>query len=123
MLSGIGPAAHLKSHSITPVLDLPGVGQRLVDHPVVDLYFKNKLNNSPKFLRPSNLREVGQLISAIAQYKSGKGGPLAMNVCEFFFFFSPCLINNFVVFSSVNVLRSCARMTHRCSLQPSTPIN
>ena len=84
MLSGIGPAAHLKSHSITPVLDLPGVGQRLVDHPVVDLYFKNKLNNSPKFLKPSNLSEVGKLISAIVQYKSGKGGPLAMNVRELF---------------------------------------
>jgi len=94
MLSGIGPAAHLKSHSITPVLDLAGVGQRLVDHPVVDLYFKNKLNNSPKFLKPSNLSEVGQLISAIAQYKSGKGGPLAMNVSELFLW-SLCLIDHF----------------------------
>lgn len=32
MLSGIGPAAHLKSFGIEPVLDLPGVGQNLQDH-------------------------------------------------------------------------------------------
>lgn len=32
MLSGIGPAGHLKEHGITPVLDLPGVGQNLQDH-------------------------------------------------------------------------------------------
>jgi choline dehydrogenase len=122
MLSGIGPAAHLKSHSITPVLDHPGVGQRLVDHPVVDLYFKNKLNNSPKFLKPSNLYEVGKLISAIVQYNLGKGGPLAMNVRELFLL-SVCLIDNLVVFSSVNALRSFARMTRRCSLSASTPTN
>lgn len=33
MLSGIGPAAHLQEHGIAPVLDLPGVGQNLQDHP------------------------------------------------------------------------------------------
>lgn len=32
MLSGIGPAGHLKEHGITPVVDLPGVGQNLQDH-------------------------------------------------------------------------------------------
>jgi len=33
MLSGIGPAAHLKSHGIDVIADLPGVGQNLQDHP------------------------------------------------------------------------------------------
>ena len=33
MLSGIGPAAHLASLAIPVVLDLPGVGQNLRDHP------------------------------------------------------------------------------------------
>jgi len=33
MLSGIGPADHLKSHGIAPVHDLPGVGQNLCEHP------------------------------------------------------------------------------------------
>jgi choline dehydrogenase len=33
MLSGVGPADELKSHGITPVADLPGVGRNLVEHP------------------------------------------------------------------------------------------
>jgi choline dehydrogenase len=33
MLSGIGPADELKSHGIKPVLDLPGVGRNLQEHP------------------------------------------------------------------------------------------
>ena len=32
MLSGIGPAAHLKHHGIAVVYDLPGVGKNLQDH-------------------------------------------------------------------------------------------
>ncbi|MFL5259796.1 MAG: choline dehydrogenase [Hyphomicrobiales bacterium] len=32
MLSGVGPAAHLKEHGIVPVHDLPGVGKNLHDH-------------------------------------------------------------------------------------------
>ena len=32
MLSGIGPAEHLRAHGIEPVLDLPGVGRNLQDH-------------------------------------------------------------------------------------------
>jgi choline dehydrogenase len=32
MLSGIGPADHLKSHGISVVADLPGVGENLQDH-------------------------------------------------------------------------------------------
>lgn len=32
MLSGVGPADHLKSHGITPLVDLPGVGANLQDH-------------------------------------------------------------------------------------------
>lgn len=35
MLSGIGPADHLREHGIQPVNDLPGVGQNLIDHPEV----------------------------------------------------------------------------------------
>ena len=33
MLSGIGPAGHLRSHGINVVRDLPGVGANLHDHP------------------------------------------------------------------------------------------
>ena len=37
MLSGIGPADHLKSFGIETRLDLPGVGQNLQDHPTIIL--------------------------------------------------------------------------------------
>ncbi|HEY0203027.1 MAG TPA: GMC oxidoreductase, partial [Acetobacteraceae bacterium] len=37
MLSGVGPADQLRSHGITPVADLPGVGEHLVDHPEVPM--------------------------------------------------------------------------------------
>lgn len=35
MLSGIGPADHLQEHGIPVVIDHPGVGQNLIDHPEV----------------------------------------------------------------------------------------
>ena len=40
MLSGIGPAAHLKETGIEPVLDLPGVGRNLQDH--LELYIQQE---------------------------------------------------------------------------------
>src|SRR5690606_26284632 len=33
MLSGLGPASHLREHGIDVVRDLPGVGANLHDHP------------------------------------------------------------------------------------------
>lgn len=35
MLSGLGPADHLKQHGIETLVHLPGVGQNLIDHPEV----------------------------------------------------------------------------------------
>ncbi|MBP0456305.1 GMC family oxidoreductase [Streptomyces montanisoli] len=37
MLSGVGPAAHLREHGLPVVRDLPGVGENLQDHPFVPL--------------------------------------------------------------------------------------
>ena len=37
MLSGVGPQQHLGEHGIPVVADLPGVGQNLRDHPMVDM--------------------------------------------------------------------------------------
>ena len=37
MLSGLGPADHLKSHGIDVIVDLPGVGQNLQDHPDIPI--------------------------------------------------------------------------------------
>jgi choline dehydrogenase len=40
MLSGIGPADHLKQLGIDVVADLPGVGQNLVDHEILPVVFE-----------------------------------------------------------------------------------
>jgi choline dehydrogenase-like flavoprotein len=37
MLSGIGPAEQLKQHDIKCLIDLPGVGENLIDHPEVPI--------------------------------------------------------------------------------------
>ncbi len=37
MLSGVGPAEHLDEHDIDIVADVPGVGQNLQDHPMVQV--------------------------------------------------------------------------------------
>ena len=39
MLSGIGPADHLKEVGIEPIVDLPGVGQNLQDHLAVLVHY------------------------------------------------------------------------------------
>lgn len=39
MLSGVGPAAHLRQLGIEPVIDLPGVGQNMKNHPSASVRF------------------------------------------------------------------------------------
>jgi len=40
MLSGIGPADELAKHGITPLVDLPGVGQNLIEHPFLPVTWR-----------------------------------------------------------------------------------
>lgn len=42
MLSGVGPAEHLRQHGIDVVADLPGVGSGLQEHPLVPMLFRSK---------------------------------------------------------------------------------
>jgi choline dehydrogenase len=37
--SGVGPADDIRGHGITPVLDLPGVGRNLADHPAYPILY------------------------------------------------------------------------------------
>jgi choline dehydrogenase len=42
MLSGVGPADELAAHRIPVVVDAPAVGQNLMDHPNVQVFFKGR---------------------------------------------------------------------------------
>ena len=41
MLSGIGPADHLKNHGINPLVNLPGVGSNLADHIDISIQYNS----------------------------------------------------------------------------------
>lgn len=80
MLSGVGPADHLKSMGIPVEVDLPGVGQHLKDHPIVETMWRTKCETMA-FLKPNT--------GVINNFKSGKAiirwlltrkGPLSSNV-------------------------------------------
>ena len=42
MLSGVGPTDHLKEHGIKTIIDSPGVGQNLADHPLLSILWATK---------------------------------------------------------------------------------
>ena len=42
MLSGIGPSDHLREHGIETVIDSPGVGKNLADHPLLGILWATK---------------------------------------------------------------------------------
>lgn len=91
MLSGVGPAKHLQQHGIPIIHDLPGVGANLVDHPVVDLYLRDKLNDSARILKPNSFYSVLQLIQALFQYNLFGTGKLACNVGSLILLYSVSL--------------------------------
>jgi choline dehydrogenase len=68
MLSGIGPAEHLRSLGIPPLRDLPGVGENLQDHPRVPLTWQSK--------RPLGLTAAEQE-QAARDYGRDRTGPLS----------------------------------------------
>lgn len=77
MLSGIGPAAHLKGHAISVIHDLPGVGQNLTDHFGIDIVAELKGHDS--------LDKYNRLVWAAwagAQYALFNSGPVTSNVVE-----------------------------------------
>ncbi len=42
MLSGVGPSDHLGEHGIQTIIDAPGVGQNLADHPLLSILWATK---------------------------------------------------------------------------------
>jgi choline dehydrogenase len=79
MLSGIGPAAHLRELGVEPLVDLPGVGENLHDHPAAGLIWHTRGTTDL-----SDYESPGRLL----QWKLTGRGPLASNVAETGGFFS-----------------------------------
>ncbi|MGI8623403.1 MAG: GMC family oxidoreductase, partial [Solirubrobacteraceae bacterium] len=73
LLSGIGPASHLREVGVPVVHDLPGVGRNLQDHPFITLMWEMSDTHSlykadaPKNLAEWVLRRSGPLSSTVAE--------------------------------------------------------
>ncbi len=73
MLSGIGPADHLRAHGIAVIADLPGVGQNLQDHMFLPVAYRCR--------RPESL-DHAETLPNLLRYLVFHNGPLASNVAE-----------------------------------------
>ncbi len=81
LLSGVGPADHLREVGIEPVLDLPGVGQNLMDHPITAI----QMACSQPVSLYRHLNPVSQA-AALLRWLLSRDGLLASNhfeVCAF----------------------------------------
>ncbi|HEY2081019.1 MAG TPA: GMC family oxidoreductase N-terminal domain-containing protein [Streptosporangiaceae bacterium] len=73
MLSGIGPADHLREHDIAVLADSPGVGSNLSDHPVVAaMWSAPKTRSLWEKAGPANL----------ARWQMTHTGPMTTNIAE-----------------------------------------
>lgn len=73
MLSGVGPAVHLREFDIEVVADLPMVGQNLHDHPALPIVFHTR--------GTTDLADHNNLLN-FARAKATGTGPLVSNVGE-----------------------------------------
>lgn len=87
MLSGIGPAAQLLRHNIPVVLDAPNVGANLIDHPSVNLRFRERTGTTFHHFTPHSLNSTRLLVRDVLRYKLWGTGPLASNIGESVAFF------------------------------------
>ncbi|OYW46969.1 MAG: hypothetical protein B7Z08_05390 [Sphingomonadales bacterium 32-68-7] len=78
LLSGIGPAAHLKAMGIEVVRDLPGVGENYQDHVASPLHMETRDTTSYGWSWPTVPRNLFYGL----QYLLTRTGPLAGNVFE-----------------------------------------
>lgn len=73
MVSGVGPADHLRERGVDPVVDLPGVGANLQDHAVVPLIHEVKTDDTiddaenPVEVVKWMTRRSGRLTSSVAE--------------------------------------------------------
>jgi choline dehydrogenase-like flavoprotein len=78
MLSGVGEAAALRALGIAPVIDLPGVGADLHDHPDIVLGYSSRSRD----LLGLSFGALAPLVSAIARYRRERRGMATTNFAE-----------------------------------------
>ncbi|MFC4626062.1 choline dehydrogenase [Daeguia caeni] len=71
MLSGIGPAEHLRQHGIDVVVDRPGVGQNLQDH--LEVYIQQECTQPITLYSKLNLWSKARIGLEWLLFKSGDG--------------------------------------------------
>src|SRR5690606_20535099 len=75
MLSGVGPGAHLREHGIDVVVDSPGVGQNLQDHPVAGtLVHTRNTTDLADALTLTNLLRWRATVTGLLEANRGDGG-------------------------------------------------
>ncbi|HEY0695203.1 MAG TPA: GMC family oxidoreductase N-terminal domain-containing protein, partial [Kribbella sp.] len=80
LLSGIGPADHLRENGIDTVVDLPSVGQNLHDHPTVPIIWTTRDS--------TDIFDLAMAPEAMAQWQETHRGPLTSVLCDVGGFFS-----------------------------------
>lgn len=80
-LSGIGPAAELKSHGISVVADRPGVGENLQDH--LEIYLQAACKQPVTLHKHLNLISKGMIGLRWLLFKSGLGATNHFESCGF----------------------------------------
>ena len=81
MLSGIGPAAHLKEHGIALIADRPGVGENLQDH--LELYIQQECTQPISLYSKLNLFSKGLIGLEWLLRKTGDGATNHFEACAF----------------------------------------
>jgi choline dehydrogenase-like flavoprotein len=100
MLSGIGPADHLREVGVTVKHDLPGVGQNLQDHPYVVCIWESKVGGSlygadkPQKLLEWLLRRSGPLTSSVAEAFAFVRSRPGLPAPDLQFHFAPAYFND-----------------------------
>lgn len=81
MLSGVGPAAHLREHGIEVIADRPGVGQNLQDH--LELYIQQTCTQPISLYSQLNLLAKMKIGLQWLLFKSGHGATNHFEACAF----------------------------------------
>jgi choline dehydrogenase len=79
MLSGIGPAGHLKERGIESLHDLPGVGQNLQDHVTTVLIYRSPRSDAALGV---SLGGAWSMIKSVFEWRRYRTGWITSNISE-----------------------------------------